>query len=201
MKRAFFTSSLREDCFEGLKWCKISFSLCAEVTFQKKLGYLNTPLSLCSPWAGDGVSLCNDKGKLTFICLHLFLLPHSLCHWRGGLLFPFIFLYYVLFGLRDLWISRLFSHCRETFGFDVSRCCICVSALCKQNKFQWEFLLQLKLKIEVKLKLREQCYKQLLLSCNSHSHDYVLSFKLHPCSYMIVFRAVIYIHTSYINMT
>lgn len=48
-----------------------------------------------------------------------------------------------LFGLRDLWISSLCSHCWETLGFDVSRCCICVSALCTTNNVQWEFLLEL----------------------------------------------------------
>lgn len=49
-----------------------------------------------------------------------------------------------LFGLRDLWISGLCSYCYETLGFDVSRCCICVSAVCITNNVQWEFLLELR---------------------------------------------------------
>lgn len=123
---------------------------------------MNTPLSLRCPSAGDGVSLRNDKGKLTFICLHLFPLPHSLCYYRDGSLFPFISLCYVLFGLTDLWISSLFSHCWKTLVFDVSRCGICVSALGKTNNVQWEFLLELKLKMEGNFKLQQQCYQQLL---------------------------------------
>ncbi len=148
MERGAFSSSLKWDYVERIKWWKFGFSLCAEVTFQREPGHLNTPLSLCCPSTRDGVSLHNDKGKLTFICLHLFPLTHSLCYYCDGSLFPFISLCYVLFGLTDLWISSLFSHCWNTLGFVVSRCCICVSALRKTNNVQWEFLLELKLKKE-----------------------------------------------------
>lgn len=156
MERRAFSSSLKQDYVERIKWWKIGFSLPAEVTFQRTPGHLNTPLSRRCPSAGDGVSLRNDKGKLALICLHLFPLPQSLCYYRGGPLFPFISLYYVLFGLRDLWISSLCSHCWETLGFDVSGCCICASALCKTNNVLWEFLLELKLNMEGSFRLRQQ---------------------------------------------
>lgn len=61
-----------------------------------------------------------------------------------------------LFGLGDLWISCLCSHCWETLRFDESRCCISVNVLCKTNNVQWEFLLEFKLKMEHNFKLEQQ---------------------------------------------
>lgn len=133
------SSSLKYDYVKRIKWRRNGASPRAQVTFQREPGHLNTPLSPRRPSAGDGVSLLNDKGKLTFICLHLFPSPLSLCYYRVGPLFPFISLYYVLFGLTDLWISSLSRLRWKALGFDVRRWCICVSALCKTNHFQWEF--------------------------------------------------------------
>lgn len=82
-----------KDDAERIKWWKIGLSLCAEVTFQRKPGRLNTPLSRPRPSADDGVRLYNDKEELTFICLHLFPLPPPLCYYCGSPLFPFISLY------------------------------------------------------------------------------------------------------------
>ena len=129
------SSSPKYDYVKRIKWRRNGALPPTEVTFQRERGHLNTPLSPCRPSAGDGVSLLNDKGKLTFICLHLFPSPPSLLCCIGPL-FPFISLYYVLFGLTDLWISSLSRLRWKALGFDVRRWCICVSAPCKTNHFQ-----------------------------------------------------------------
>lgn len=82
------SSSLKYDYVKRIKWRRNGASPRAQVTFQREPGHLNTPLSPRRPSAGDGVSLLNDKGKLTFICLHLFPSPPSLCYYRVGPLFP-----------------------------------------------------------------------------------------------------------------